>query len=187
MAGREPHHKDGSPACPQAMEGASHSTPACVPCPTRVRLQCPDALGLTCSVSGSCKVWFERRGTHRAPGAEIPQPLQLQGEYLALGGLRVLLTFSHLPAPAGARCCDLHEQEIICRGSQLTSQAGSQTAVSWVACSSPNHPSYPWSTRTLQYPLESSSVFSWADAPSRRASFFIPTSTGSIFGHCLSH
>lgn len=33
VAGREPHRKNGSPACPQATEEAGHSTPVRIPCP----------------------------------------------------------------------------------------------------------------------------------------------------------
>jgi len=72
-------------------------------------------------------VWFEKRGTHFAPGAEIPRSGQLQSEDLAPGGLGVPLASPQLPAPVGSLRCDPHEQEITCPGSQLTGQAGSQT------------------------------------------------------------
>lgn len=63
-------------------------------------------------------MWFERKGTHLAPGAEIPQPLQLQGEDLAPGESWGPLAFPQPPAPAGACRHDLHKQEITCPGRQ---------------------------------------------------------------------
>lgn len=90
--------------------------------------QCPDALGLASSVWRSCKMGFERRGTHIALGAEIPLPLQLQGKDFAPGGLRTPLAFPQLPAPAGAHHSDPHEKEITCSGGLLNHQAGFQTA-----------------------------------------------------------
>lgn len=48
-------------------------------------LQYPDALGLTWSVWRSCKVGFERRGTHIALGAEFPSLCSCRARTLHLG------------------------------------------------------------------------------------------------------